>query len=162
MRGAKWTAPATYEIAATAQRYEDWEFPYALVLGLGAAARYAMKVGIDVAQERAFALAAKLRRGLANIPGARVLDRGKTLSAIVTADFAGHDATQVVRELRSRSINTASSLRWYGLLDFGERGVESAVRISPHYYNIEAEIAECIDLIAEMVTSKRHRENQLP
>src|ERR1700716_202672 len=46
MRGATWEAPDRYRIAETARRYEDWEFPYALVLGLGAAARYATEVGV--------------------------------------------------------------------------------------------------------------------
>jgi selenocysteine lyase/cysteine desulfurase len=154
MRGAKWIAPEKYEIAATAQRYEDWEFPYALVLGLGAAARYAMKVGIDVASERAFSLAASLRDAIRDLPGARVLDRGSKLCAIVTADFANCDAAEIVRELKSHSINTTSSLRWYGLLDFSERNVQSAVRISPHYYNTDDEIAKCIDVIVEMATRK--------
>src|SRR5262245_61442105 len=61
MRGATWTAPDAYEPAPTAQRFEYWEFPHALVLGMGAAARYLLDVGIDVAQRRAFALAAHAR-----------------------------------------------------------------------------------------------------
>lgn len=32
----------SFELVPTAQRYENWEFAYALVLGLGAAARYAL------------------------------------------------------------------------------------------------------------------------
>src|SRR5919107_4888430 len=41
MRGAKWTGPTSYAIADSAIRYEDWEFPYALVVGLTEAVRYA-------------------------------------------------------------------------------------------------------------------------
>jgi len=84
MRGARWTSPTTYEVAATARRYEDWEFPYALVLGQAAAARYALDVGVDVAQARAWALAATLRDASGALPGVRALDRGATRCAIVT------------------------------------------------------------------------------
>jgi hypothetical protein len=39
MRGAKWVDVDRYQLVDSAQRFEDWEFPHALVLGLGAAAR---------------------------------------------------------------------------------------------------------------------------
>lgn len=151
MRGAKWVAPDRYEIAETAMRYEDWEFPYALVLGLGAAARYSLDVGIETASSRAFALAASVRERLAELPGARILDRGSRQCAIVTASFDGIDARDLVRELSNRDINTVASLKWYGLLDFSERKVETALRISPHYYNTEGEIEQVLSVITQFV-----------
>ncbi len=147
MRGATWTAPDRYQIAETAKRYEDWEFPYALVLGLGAAARYASKVGLGVAKSRAFTHAKRLRDEISNIDGATVLDRGSQQCAIVTASFADRDATDIVRKLAKSSVNTSVTLKWFGLLDLGDRNVESAVRISPHYYNTDDEIAKCIELL---------------
>ncbi|HEX6047902.1 MAG TPA: aminotransferase class V-fold PLP-dependent enzyme, partial [Gemmatimonadaceae bacterium] len=149
MRGATWVAPGRFEVADSARRFEDWEFPYALVLGLGAAARYALDVGVDVAHERAFALARQLRARLSQIPGVRVLDRGPAPSAIVTAAVASRDAQEIVDELRSLGINTAATLQWFGLLDLGPRHVESAVRISPHYYNTDEEIETVVRAIAE-------------
>jgi len=151
MRGATWVAPDRYEIAETARRYEDWEFPYALVLGLGAAARYALSVGADVARDRAFALGARLRELLQAVPGVQVLDRGPKLCGIVTAQIDGQEASDVVQRLRMRGINTAATLQWYGLLDLGERGVASAVRISPHYYNTDGELELVVDAIREIV-----------
>ena len=147
MRGATWTAPDHYQIAATATRYEDWEFPYALVLGLGAAARYANKIGADVASERAFGLAKKLRDGIRKIDGADVLDRGSSQCAIVTASFANRDGSEIVAALAKHSVNVTATLKWYGLLDLGPRGVESAVRVSPHYYNTENEVDICLDFL---------------
>src|SRR2546422_7559 len=41
MRGADWTDPDAFRLADGARRFENWEFAYALVAGLGAAARYA-------------------------------------------------------------------------------------------------------------------------
>ncbi len=148
MRGARWVAADKYELDPTARRYEDWEFPYALVLGQAAAARYALDVGIDVASARAWSLADRLRAGLAAIPRMRVLDRGAVRCAIVTASIDGGDARPLVRHLSAHQINTVSSLREFGQLDFAEKGVESAIRYSPHYYNTEAEIDAAIDATA--------------
>ena len=150
MRGARWTAPAEYAPEDTAHRFETWELPYAQVLGLGEAARYASAIGIARARDVAFALAARTRRSLSEIPGVRVLDRGSNPCAIVTASIARADAPAVVSALRERRINTSASLAWYGLYDFAEKGVSSAVRISPHYYNTEAEVDAAVDAIAEI------------
>jgi selenocysteine lyase/cysteine desulfurase len=57
MRGARWIDASTYELADSAIRFEDWEFAYALVLGLAAATKYARAIGVPVAQRRAWALA---------------------------------------------------------------------------------------------------------
>jgi len=156
MRGAIWEAPDRYRIADTARRYEDWEFPYALVLGLGAAARYASEVGVAAGGARASQLAAELRQRLDAIDGVRALDRGSNPCAIVTAEVSGWYAPDLVNALRERRINVAATLRWFGLLDLSERGVESALRLSPHYYNTEAEIDEAIGAVTELAASKRY------
>jgi selenocysteine lyase/cysteine desulfurase len=153
MRGATWEAPDRYRIADSARRYEDWEFPYALVLGLGAAARYASEVGVDAGGARAIQLAAKLREGLNAIDGVRTLDRGSNPCAIVTAELSGGYAPDLVRALRERRINAAATLAWFGLLDLPERGIASALRLSPHYYNTEAEIDEAVGAVAELAAS---------
>ncbi|MFW6330549.1 MAG: aminotransferase class V-fold PLP-dependent enzyme, partial [Gemmatimonadota bacterium] len=46
MRGADWTAADAYRLRHDARRFENWEFAYALVLGLGEAAWYAREVGV--------------------------------------------------------------------------------------------------------------------
>jgi len=154
MRGACWAAIDRYEIADTARRFEGWEFAYALVLGLGAAARYARAIGVDNAQRRAQALANTLRTALEKIDRVRLLDRGKERCAIVTADVQGWDANELVRELGSRGVNTSPTLRWYAIPDFVDKGVESAIRISPHYYNTESEIDQVVGHLAELAAQR--------
>ena len=51
MRGATWTTPDTYEMHSGARRYENWEFPYAAVLGLGVATDYALELGMVEIEE---------------------------------------------------------------------------------------------------------------
>ncbi len=150
MRGARWVIARAYEVAPTARRYEDWEFPYALVLGQAAAARYALDVGVEAARSRAWGLAARLRTALGSIPGVRMLDRGGKQCAIVTMTADGRHADSIVKALKERRINTVSSLREFGIYDFDAKGIETAVRLSPHYYNTEAEVDEAVAAVREL------------
>jgi len=151
MRGARWVSADQYEVNETARRYEDWEFPYALVLGQAAAARYALEVGVETAQARAWALASRLRDALGAMRGVRVLDRGTTRCAIVTVTVEGRHADPIVRALKDRGINTVASLREYGIYDFEAKHVQSAVRLSPHYYNSEAEVDAAVAAVREII-----------
>jgi len=109
-------------------------------------------VGIEAARSRAWALAERLRTALGAIGGVRVLDRGATRCAIVTMTAEGRHADSIVRALRERRINTVSSLREFGIYDFDAKGIETAVRLSPHYYNTEAEIDEAAAVVSRIVS----------
>ena len=150
LQGADWIAEGLYQPAPDARRFETWEFAYALLLGLGAACRYALDVGVEAARERAWRLAADMREALRGIPGVTVLDRGRVLSAIVTLDVAGHDPAELVQTLRERGINTSAAPRSAAVLDFDQKGVEGALRVSPHYFNTEDETGALVDALREL------------
>jgi selenocysteine lyase/cysteine desulfurase len=154
LRGADWVADDLYQPAPGARRFENWEFPYALVLGLGAAARYALDIGIDAGAARANELADTLRQGLDALEGVRVLDRGTERCAIVTAAVDGWSPEALVDRLRELGINTSALDRSAGLLDFDEKGVSGALRLSPHYFNTEDEIAQAVDGLATLLRSR--------
>jgi selenocysteine lyase/cysteine desulfurase len=141
MRGAGLVDEERFDVAAGARRFEKWEFAYALILGLGEAARYALEVGIETAGERALELATYLRERLAELPGVRLMDRGPRLCAIVTAEFAGWpDANALVRRLREAKINTSAAVSGSGPFNPPGAVGPSMVRLSPHYYNTREEI----------------------
>ena len=140
MRGARWTEADAFALVDDARRFEQWEFPYALVLGLGAAARYANQIGILRAATRAHQLAARLRGRLMTIDGVRSLDRGTKLSAIATFEVAGREGPDLMRALRERGINTSAQSRGDAVIDLDRKGADSILRISPHYFNTEDEI----------------------
>lgn len=139
MRGADWTDPEVFQLADGARRFENYEYAYALVVGLLAATQYAVAVG-PAGGQRAVRLAALLRERLAEIPGVRVLDRGVERCAIVSVDVAGQDAEHLKVRLRQRGINTSSADRMSGVLDMDDKRTTSVLRFSPHYYNIEDEL----------------------
>ncbi len=151
MRGADWIEADLYQPAPGAQRFENWEFPYALVLGMGRAAEYALDLGIEAIQDRAWALAAMTRDRLSEIDTLRVLDRGEERCAIVTVTSETREASELVSELTEAGINTNVTVRDYAVLDFDDKGVESAIRISPHYYNSEEEIEKLTTTLAGLV-----------
>jgi len=153
LHGADWTDPDAFTLGDGARRFENWEFAYALVLGLGEAARYALTVGHE-GFERAQCLAALLRERLATLPGVRVLDRGRERCAIVTIDPARRDAVKVKLALRARGINTSSADRSVGVLDMDEKGVTSVLRLSPHYYNTEEELDAAIAALSVVLSRK--------
>jgi selenocysteine lyase/cysteine desulfurase len=152
MHGATWVEADAFDLTPDARRFESWEFAYALVLGLGAAAAYALDVGVDNARDRARELASYARTRLAMVPGVRVLDRGPELCAIVTAAVAGRDAKEIKLTLRARGINTSSPEREDAVIDMDQKQASSALRISPHYYNTKEEIDIAIDALKEIVT----------
>ncbi|HEX6615622.1 MAG TPA: aminotransferase class V-fold PLP-dependent enzyme [Gemmatimonadales bacterium] len=147
MHGATWSDPDRFELTPDARRFELWEIAPALVLGTGAAAEYALRVGIETARDRARALAAYARSRLAELPGFRVLDRGRELCAIVTVDPAGRPAAALKLELRARGINVSSPERDDAVIDMDDKGAASALRISPHYYNTAGEIERVVEAL---------------
>jgi selenocysteine lyase/cysteine desulfurase len=151
MHGATWTNADAFELTPDARRFETWEFAYALVLGLGAAARYALDVGLDTARDRARELASYVRQRLETVPGVRVLDRGPELCAIATASIAGKDSRDIKLALRARGINTSSPHREDAVIDMDQKGASSALRISPHYYNTREEIDSAVSALEEIL-----------
>jgi selenocysteine lyase/cysteine desulfurase len=154
MHGATWTQPDAFHLTPDARRFETWEFAYALVLGLGAAARYALQVGLQTARDRARNLAEYVRERVAAVPGVRVLDRGPELCAIATAALPGRDAKDVKLALRARGINTSSPEREDAVIDMDEKEASSALRISPHYYNTREEIDTAVEALREILSSR--------
>jgi selenocysteine lyase/cysteine desulfurase len=153
MHGATWTEADAFELAPDATRFETWEFAYALVLGVGAAAAYALEAGLDTARDRSRELAGYARERLAALSGVRVLDRGPELCAIVTAAIAGRDTREIKLALRARGINTSSPHREDAVIDMDEKGASSALRISPHYYNTKEEIDTAIEALQDILSS---------
>ena len=155
LRGATWITPDLYQPEANARRFETWEFSWGLVLGAGVAASYALDLGLDRLRDRARSLGRELRERLSVIDGVRVLDRGPELSALVTAAVSGWDARELAKVLRSRGVNATGQGRSDALIDYDAKGVEGALRLSPHYYNTTGEVERAVDILLELVEERR-------
>lgn len=151
LHSAEWTASDAYRPQPDARRFELWERSYALVLGSKVATEYALQAGIEKIQARATSLAANLRRQLADIPGLHILDRGSRLSAIATVHCPGRKPLPLKAALEARGVNTSLSTLHVARLDFDEKGVDWALRFSPHYYNTDSEVEQLAQIMRELL-----------
>jgi len=147
--GAPWTARDTYELRDDARRFETWENAYALRAGLGVAADYAMDLGLDHIQKRAWGLADGFRDRLREIPGAKVRDIGSKQCAIVSFTIEGLDPRETVARLRTMDINIGASSPDSTRLDSEARGLPTLLRAAPHYYNTEEELDRAVAALVE-------------
>ena len=152
LRGADWIHGDLYQPAPGARRFENFEAPVAMVLGMGRAARYALDLGLEAIRERAWALSESLRERLDGLDGVRVQDKGEGLCAIVTVSTEGHHPLDLMRALRKEGIHTSRTGRDSAIFDFDDKGVDQVLRISPHYYNTEEEIVAFVEALSRLVS----------
>ena len=148
---ATWTSADSFVIRNDARRYENWEFNHATRIGLGVAARYAMRIGIPAIWMRVRALAQRLRSALAAIDGVRLCDQGRIQCGIVTFVCAGRPAPAVKAYLHGRKINCSVTDAAWTRIDMDSRGIPELVRSSVHYYNTEGEIDALAEAVAELM-----------
>jgi selenocysteine lyase/cysteine desulfurase len=148
VHAATWTAADRYEIRADARRFENWESNVAGKLGLGAAADYALALGLAPIWARVQRQAARVRERLAEVPGVAVHDLGAVKGGIVTFTVAGRAAAEVQQALRARAINVSVSTVTSTRHDMEARGLTELVRASVHYLTTDEEI----ELLAENLT----------
>lgn len=153
MYAATWTDDDTFVTAPDAKRFQDWEQSYALIAGSYAAIHYANGIGIQNIAKRNKYLGGILRPRLASLPGVTLLDKGKEQASIITLSAPVSDPQWLMTSLRERNINTAISVIAGALIDFRSKGVNWALRISPHYYNTEEEIEILLDALEDLFSN---------
>jgi len=145
MHGSTWDGQFGYQVAADATRYQYFETSYANVLGLGAAADYALGIGLESIRSRVDWLAEHLRVNLRATPGVRVLDAGSQRTGIVVFACHGNDSATLVRDLREMGV-TVTAVRAATNPDvFAAYESEVVLRASVHIYNTEEDLAALVD-----------------
>ncbi len=139
--GAPWVARDRYDLRPDARRFETWENSYALRAGLGAAIDYADQIGIDQIHDRVMSLANATRAGLSDLPGVLVRDLGQTPCGIVSFSVDGHAAEHLVKQMAEAGFAIGASGPSSTRIDAERRNLPTLLRIAPHYYNTEDEIA---------------------
>lgn len=139
LHSAEWVAPDRYVLRPDARRFENWEFNYAAVLGLGAAVDYALEQGMEAIQTRVEWLANRLRFVLTEHMKLPVYDLGREKCGIVTFTTPDRSAEEVQRDLRAKGVNVSVAWPDGALLDSTRRGLPKMVRASVHAFNTEEE-----------------------
>jgi cysteine desulfurase / selenocysteine lyase len=154
MHAAEWLPDGGYRIRSDARRFENWETYYAGKVGLGVAVDYALALGVDEIWARIQELAGRLRSMLREVDGVTLLDRGAVLGATVTFTVDGASPEEVRDSLGARGVNVSVMERASAQLDFGPRGIETAVRSSVHYYNDDTELDRLVEGVKEIAWSR--------
>jgi selenocysteine lyase/cysteine desulfurase len=150
LHAAEWVADDRYEIRDDARRFENWESYVAGRLGLGAAADYAMAIGMHEIEADLCAKAVYLREELALIPGVKVHDLGRRRCGIVSFTKEGHDAEAIRKSLAAAKVNVSVSGAPSTRFDMSARGLMELVRASVHYVNSAAELNRLVGVVAKM------------
>lgn len=148
LHAATWTGPESYELAAGAKRFENWESFVAGRLGLAKAMQYALKLGLPAIENTVTDLAASLRAKLRENSLVTVQDQGRRQCGIVTFQHATLSSTELASRLRAAGANISVTPASYALLDLGARGLPDLARASVHYFNTQEEIDRFCGVIA--------------
>ena len=140
LHAAEWVAPDRYTLRPDARRFENWEFNYAAVIGLGVAVDYALDLSLEAIETRVGWLARRLRSILADDMKLPVYDLGEQKCGIVTFSLPDRTAEQMQQTLRAKGINVSTSTPASTRLDAEKRALPDVIRASVHYYNTEEEI----------------------
>ncbi|HWI72931.1 MAG TPA: aminotransferase class V-fold PLP-dependent enzyme, partial [Baekduia sp.] len=141
VRGARWVGERSFELGATARRFESWEAAHALRLGLGVALAETAALGVDRIARHVVELGALLRARLAaEVDGIRIADPEQAASGIVTFVRDGEDPRDTLAQLTAAGCNVVVVPAAHGLWDLSSRGYEAVVRASVHVYNGEDDV----------------------
>lgn len=149
--GAPWTARDEYTLRDDARRFETWENSYALRAGLGAAIDYADAVGIDAIEARVAGLSEMCRGLLAAHPAITLRDIGRQQSGIVSFTADGADPGAIIRGMAKAGFVIGASPASSTRIDAERRNLPTVLRIAPHYYNTEEEIAGAAGALASLL-----------
>ena len=147
LRGATWDKADHYQIMNTAKRFELWELPYPFVIGLKEAVKYANEVGLEAIQQRNQELLSRLSDNMQQIAGVTRYDKGSVLSNIFTFRIEGISKQKMIDHLDAHHVYYSISQVDNARIDFEKKGIDWAVRVSPHYFNTFKEIDQFTEIV---------------
>jgi cysteine desulfurase/selenocysteine lyase len=138
----------------SSRRFETWEGNVAAKLGMGAAARYLLDVGIDLVWPQIVWLADLLRERLRSLPGVRVLERGPARSGLVTFVTDRMSSEDAWRHLTSTGFDIDVCQIEGSLFERHVPGVRASLRASVHYYTTMDELDSFALAVSQLATRK--------
>jgi len=130
--------PTVIKYPSTARKFEYSTSAYGVKLGMVESIKYLRKIGIDKIYEHDMKLDGILREELEQIDGLDIITIDEH-GPIVTFKIEGRDSSEINNKLRNLERPVELSVR-LGL-----------IRVSPHLYNTEEDIAQLIDGIRQVV-----------
>ena len=147
---ATWTGKDAYDIQETAQRFELYERSIATVLGVTEAVKYANTIGLDNIYAYNQDLIQYFRQKMQNTEGVKLYDEGSNLCNILTFRIKNLSLDTIQTALNNAKINYSIALKKMAQIDFEHKGIDWAVRFSPHYYNTKEEVDTVVRVLEKL------------
>lgn len=144
---ATWTGKDDFEVQASAQRFELYERSIALVLGITEAVSYANTLGLEAIYAYNQDLIQYFRKKMQDTEGVTLYDEGSHLCNILTFRMGNLSLQDIQTALNAAKINHSVAIKKMAQLDFAHKGIDWALRFSPHYYNTKDEVDTVIDVL---------------
>ena len=153
--GAPWTSRDAYTLRPDARRFENWENAYALrCRSLRPRCTYADQIGIDAIEARVAHLGAFCAEAAGALPGVTNMDLGALRAAALPASrLTAPTPTTSPPQLRKSGFSVGTSSAGTTRIDAEKRDLSTLLRIAPHYYNTEGEIARCVQRLGELMNT---------
>lgn len=146
--GAEWQSTDSYELNYTSKMFEAFEKPYAFMMGLQEAVKYANNLGIENIWSRITDLSTYARSLFAQHKELSLQDgKGKELSGIITLTIKNKSSLEIQEELKRNKINISICKPFTSLTDMQNKGLDSSCRLSLHYYNTKEEVERVNDIL---------------
>lgn len=145
-----WLGANAFSLRSDARVLESWERSCGNQLGLGAALNVYQSNGPAEIERSLFARGKYLRDNIANMKSMELVDPGAASSAIVTCNVKALGAADAKKRLAEGGFHVGVALKAQSLIDFEKRGIESALRISPHYYTSMSELDSLLIRLEDM------------
>ncbi|MBB5619229.1 selenocysteine lyase/cysteine desulfurase [Pedobacter cryoconitis] len=147
MIGAEWTSVNGYTLQPTAKRFEFWESSIASRLALKEAVKYANQIGMVNIEKYNTGLMAQFRSQLKQVKGLNLQDWGSRVSNILTFTMDHHTTEEIAEQLRAHDVYFSIASVGSAMIDFPKKNIESAIRLSPHYFNTAEELEKVVAIL---------------
>lgn len=146
-KSAAWVGDQEIEFRTDTALFEAWERNIGNQLAFGAAVDYLLELGLERATSEIQSRAAYLRSGLSNINKVIPTCQPDATAAIITFNKEGYDAADVKAKFHAEGVGVQVSTIEHTRLDLGARGINTTIRVSPHYYNSKDELDRFLNMI---------------
>lgn len=157
--GTEWLASEDeFRYAPTAKRFQAGLPDIPAILGLGAALEYAQQLDIQWIANRVRHLTDYGDELLRQIPGVTVLGPRQSRDRIGMIPFTvrGLAPRRVVAALEEEGVIVEAG-SFMAHVALAKYGVQEVVRISPHYYNTEADLEQTARCLADLIRKEERR-----
>lgn len=90
-----------------------------------------------------------LHKNLEGINPLQILDRGSKLGNILTFHIHSKSLHEVETILKQNKIYYTVSTKAGAFIDFSRKGIDWAIRLSPHYFNTHQEMDQVSEILRE-------------